>query len=58
MAQGGRPGVGEPVLVGERGPEVFVPNMPGAIMDDFEVAEATYRAAGFVLAKGAPSPRV
>src|SRR5215468_5214417 len=28
-AQGGRPEVGEPAIVGENGPEVFVPDQPG-----------------------------
>jgi hypothetical protein len=32
MAQGGFPNAGEPVIVGERGPEVFVPNVPGEII--------------------------
>jgi len=32
MAGGGYPQVGEPVLVGERGPEVFTPNVPGSIV--------------------------
>jgi hypothetical protein len=32
MAQGGFPNAGEPVIVGERGPEVFVPDVPGAII--------------------------
>jgi hypothetical protein len=32
MAGGGRPRAGEPVIVGEEGPEVFVPDMPGTIV--------------------------
>jgi hypothetical protein len=32
MAQGGQPEPGSPVIVGEHGPEVFVPNMPGTIV--------------------------
>jgi hypothetical protein len=32
MAQGGYPQAGEPVIVGERGPEVFVPDVPGTIV--------------------------
>jgi hypothetical protein len=31
MAQGGPADAGSPVLVGERGPEVFVPNLSGTI---------------------------
>jgi hypothetical protein len=32
MAQGGYPYAGEPVLVGEQGPEVFIPDVPGTII--------------------------
>jgi hypothetical protein len=32
MAGGGRPHKGEPVIVGEKGPEVFVPDQPGTIL--------------------------
>jgi len=32
FAAGGRPPVGEPSLVGERGPELFVPDRPGTIV--------------------------
>lgn len=32
FAEGGRPPVGRPSLVGERGPELFVPDMPGRII--------------------------
>src|SRR5262249_47038609 len=31
-AQGGRPAVGEPAIVGENGPEVFVPDVPGTVV--------------------------
>jgi hypothetical protein len=31
MQYGGSPQAGQPVLVGERGPEVFTPNLPGSI---------------------------
>ena len=31
-AEGGRPPVGEPSVVGERGPELFVPDRPGTII--------------------------
>lgn len=31
-AEGGRPPVGEPALVGERGPELFVPDQPGMVV--------------------------
>ena len=32
FANGGRPPVGRPSIVGERGPELFVPNTAGNIM--------------------------
>jgi hypothetical protein len=32
MADGGRPYANEPVIVGERGPEVFVPDQPGTVI--------------------------
>jgi hypothetical protein len=32
MQYGGRPFAGEPMLVGERGPEVFVPDRPGTVV--------------------------
>ena len=32
FANGGRPPVGRASLVGEKGPEIFVPNMPGTIV--------------------------
>ena len=32
MAEGGRAQAGEPVLVGERGPEVFVPSVPAIVV--------------------------
>lgn len=30
--QGGRPPIGEPAIVGERGPELFVPDQPGTVV--------------------------
>jgi hypothetical protein len=36
MAQGGRPQAGEPVLVGESGPEVFVPSKPGVVVPSYQ----------------------
>lgn len=35
MADGGRPPVGEPVLVGERGPELFVPDQSGYVVPNW-----------------------
>jgi len=35
MAEGGRAQAGEPVLVGERGPEVFVPSVPGTVVPQY-----------------------
>jgi hypothetical protein len=35
MAGGGHARAGEPVLVGERGPEVFVPSVPGTVIPDW-----------------------
>lgn len=32
FADGGRPPVGQPAIVGERGPEVFVPDQPGTVV--------------------------
>jgi hypothetical protein len=32
MAEGGHVRAGEPVLVGEHGPEVFVPGVPGSVL--------------------------
>jgi len=32
MAEGGRAQAGEPILVGESGPEVFVPSTPGTVV--------------------------
>jgi hypothetical protein len=42
MAGGGRPRAHEPVIVGERGPEVFVPDVPGTIVPQY--FEEPYRA--------------
>lgn len=32
FAEGGRPAVGRPALVGEKGPEIFVPDQPGTVL--------------------------
>ena len=32
FAEGGRPSPGQPAIVGEKGPEVFVPDRPGTIV--------------------------
>jgi hypothetical protein len=32
MGDGGRPYANEPVIVGEQGPEVFVPDQPGTVV--------------------------
>jgi TP901 family phage tail tape measure protein len=37
FAAGGRPPVGEPAVVGERGPEVFVPRQAGTIVPNHEL---------------------
>ena len=34
FADGGRPKVGEPSIVGERGPELFVPDNPGRVISN------------------------
>ena len=34
FADGGRPPVGRPSVVGERGPEIFIPDRPGTIVPD------------------------
>lgn len=36
-AEGGRPPVGEPAIVGERGPEVFVPDTAGTVIPNDEI---------------------
>ena len=36
MAGGGRPKAGEPVVVGEQGPEVFVPDQSGTVVPNAE----------------------
>jgi hypothetical protein len=41
MADGGRPYPAEPVIVGERGPEVFVPDRPGTVLSQAYLAEPT-----------------
>lgn len=35
FAEGGRPPVGEPSVVGEKGPELFVPDQPGTIVPNW-----------------------
>jgi hypothetical protein len=40
FALGGRPRPGEPALVGERGPELFVPDRPGRVVPDIEKIRA------------------
>jgi phage-related minor tail protein len=37
FANGGRPPVGKPSIVGERGPELFVPNSAGTIIPNHEL---------------------
>ena len=46
FADGGRPPVGETSIVGERGPELFVPDRPGTIVPNefFQAAQATTQA--------------
>ena len=41
FANGGRPPVGRPSLVGERGPELFVPNSAGTIIPNHELGGST-----------------
>ena len=41
FANGGKPPVGRPSLVGERGPELFVPNMAGTIVPSNAMGGAT-----------------
>lgn len=38
FASGGRPAVGQPALVGEEGPEIFIPDRPGTIVPANETA--------------------
>jgi hypothetical protein len=37
FASGGEPDVGMPALVGERGPEIFVPRVPGTIIPNHAI---------------------
>jgi hypothetical protein len=46
MAGGGRARAGEPVLVGERGPEVFVPNVPGTVIPQYAEPVPAYQRPG------------
>ena len=39
-ANGGRPPVGRPSIVGERGPELFVPDKAGTIIPNHAIGEA------------------
>ena len=41
FANGGRPPVGRPSLVGERGPELFVPNSAGTIIPNHAMGGST-----------------
>ena len=41
FANGGRPPIGRPSLVGERGPELFVPNSAGTIIPNHELGGST-----------------
>ena len=41
FANGGRPPVGKPSLVGERGPELFVPNSAGTIIPNHAMGGST-----------------
>ena len=41
FANGGRPSVGKPSIVGERGPELFVPNSAGTIIPNHELGGGT-----------------
>jgi tape measure domain-containing protein len=40
MATGGRPQMGRPYLVGERGPELFVPDQSGAVVPNHQLGAA------------------
>lgn len=40
FASGGRPPVGVPSMVGERGPEIFVPDRPGTIVPNHQIGNA------------------
>ena len=41
FANGGRPPVGRPSIVGERGPELFVPNSAGTIIPNHAMVGST-----------------
>ena len=41
FANGGRPPVGKPSIVGERGPELFVPNSAGTIIPNHNLGSTT-----------------
>jgi len=53
-ADGGRTEGGKPIVVGERGPELFVPNSPGVVVPN-EVMEAAREKRGKKVAKQADS---
>lgn len=38
FADGGRPPVGRPSIVGERGPELFIPDSPGTVLNQSQVS--------------------
>jgi hypothetical protein len=40
FANGGRPPVGRASIVGERGPELFVPSVPGEVIPNYKLAGA------------------
>jgi hypothetical protein len=46
FADGGRPPVRRPSVVGERGPELFVPDMPGTIIPNHKLSRAGAAGAG------------
>lgn len=50
FAEGGRPPVGRPALVGERGPELFIPDRPGLIIPADRTAAMLKASAGPVSA--------
>ena len=56
FADGGRPKVGEVSIVGERGPELFVPDQPGRVMthEASRAAMAQYSPANEQMAAAAP----
>jgi len=62
FAEGGRPPVGRPALVGERGPELFVPDRPGLVIPADKTAAMLQASSGPIPAqvtdaKGSPVAR-